>query len=99
MEYIDAKKIRSEVERVKESECASPILVCDDILTFIEYLQDEQPEVDLEKEIDDYVNNHFSEGYDGILISDANSTELNLLDVSAIARHFFELGLKARKED
>lgn len=44
MKYIDAEKLRSEVERVKESECASPILVCDDILTFIEYLQEEQTE-------------------------------------------------------
>lgn len=51
MEYIDAKKLRSEVERIKESECASPILVCDDILMFIDYLQQEQPnEDDLKRE-------------------------------------------------
>ena len=42
MKYIDAEKLRSEVERVKETECASPILVCDDILTFIDYLLEEQ---------------------------------------------------------
>ena len=53
--------------------------------------------VDLEKEIDDYVNEHFSECDDGVLVSDANSTELTLLDVTSIARHFFELGLKAQK--
>lgn len=42
MEYIDAEKLRSEVERVKETGCASPILVCDDILMFIDYLKEEQ---------------------------------------------------------
>lgn len=47
--YIDADKIRSEVERIQETGCASPISVCNDILSFIDFLQQEQPEVDLEK--------------------------------------------------
>ena len=51
--------------------------------------------VDLEMEIDGYINEHFSECDDGVLISDANSTELTLLDVASIARHFFELGMTA----
>ena len=42
MKYIDAEKIRSEVERIKEANCASPISVCNDILSFIDYLQQEQ---------------------------------------------------------
>ena len=54
MKYIDAEKIRSEVERIKEAGCASPISVCNDILSFIDFLQQEQPEVDLEKEMDKY---------------------------------------------
>lgn len=62
---------------------------------FIENL--EVKEVDLEREIDDYINEHFSECDDGVLISDANSTELTLLDATSIARHFFELGLKLYK--
>lgn len=57
----------------------------------------EVKEVDLEREIDDYINEHFSECDDGVLISDANSTELTLLDVTSIARHFFELGVKVQK--
>ena len=57
-----------------------------------------QPEVDLEKEIDDYIASNFSEAADGILLSDANRTELQITDVSQIARHFYELGLNARKK-
>ena len=43
---------------------------------------------DLEKEIDDYTNSNFSECEDGVLISDAYSMELTLLDVAPMARHF-----------
>lgn len=60
---------------------------------------DEQLEVDLEKEIDDYIAFNFSEAADGILLSDANGTELQITDVSQIARHFYKLGLNARKKD
>lgn len=42
MKYIDAEKIRSEVERIKETGCESPISVCNDILSFIDYLQQEK---------------------------------------------------------
>lgn len=42
MNYIDAKKLRAEVERIKESGCESPISVCNDILSFIDTLQQEQ---------------------------------------------------------
>lgn len=42
MKYIEAEKIRSEVERLKEMGCESPILVCNDILSFIDFLQHEQ---------------------------------------------------------
>ena len=40
--YIDADKIRSEVERIQETGCESPISVCNDILSFIDFLQHEQ---------------------------------------------------------
>ncbi len=44
--YIDADKLRSEVERIKKTDCESPISVCNDILSFIDFLQEEQQEVD-----------------------------------------------------
>ena len=43
---------------------------------------------DLEKEIDDYTNSNFSECEDGVLLSDAYSMELTLLDVAPMARYF-----------
>ena len=69
--------------------------VCyNEILSFLNTL--EVKEVDLEKEIDDYTNSNFSECYDGVLLSDASSMELTLLDVAPMARYFFELGLNAK---
>lgn len=59
----------------------------------------EQPEIDLEKEIDNYIADNFSEAHDGVLLSDASGTELMITDISLIARHFYELGLNARKEE
>lgn len=53
-------------------------------------------DVDLKEEIDDYVNEYFSECDDGVLISDANSRELTLLDITPLAKHFFELGLSSQ---
>ena len=49
--------------------------------------EQEQPKVDLEKEIDSF----FSESY--------FETAINFDDAVDIARHFYELGLNARKED
>lgn len=56
-------------------------------------------EVDLEKEVDDYVNEYFSKCDDGVLISDANSMELTLLDITPLAKHFFKLGLKTKNNN
>lgn len=58
MEYIDANKLRSEVERIKETGCESPILVCDDILTFIDYLLEEE-----HLDVDKIKNEWWNKGY------------------------------------
>lgn len=60
---------------------------------------DEPPAVDLEKEIDNYVADNFSEAHDGVLLSDASGMELAITDIAPMARHFYELGLNARKEE
>ena len=97
-QYIDKDIVKAEIEGLKRNtftnfdegvNAAAQIL-----LDFLDAL--EVKEVDLEKEIDDYMNEHFSECADGVLISDANSTELTLLDATSIARHFYELGLKGQ---
>ena len=67
------------------------------ILDFIDTL--EVKEVDLENIIDTYINNHYSEGCDGGMISDANRNigGVTYFDLMDIAKHFYELGLKAQK--
>ena len=106
MEYIDAKKLRSEVERIKETGCESPILVCDDILSFIDYLEEEQPDVDLDldKELDRYFGVYRKDGktYD---IEDGEECVdwkemFDPYNTFFFAEHFIELGkLKAKKEE
>lgn len=65
-----------------------------DILSYIESL--EVKEVDLDNEKDAYICNHFSEGSDGGMISDAYREigGVTYFDLSNIAEYFFELGLK-----
>lgn len=58
----------------------------------------EQQEIDLEKEIDDYIADNFSEAHDGVLLSDASGTELMITDISLMARHFWNKGYNAGKE-
>ena len=50
-----------------------------------------QPEVDLEKEIKDTCR--------GYRINDYHEQELGKHDIENIARHFYELGLNAKKKD
>ena len=86
MKYIDAEKLIAEIERRKKQDVTfreRSILI--DIETAITSLQQEQPEVDLEKEITNYYQR-----IKGNSLEDAFCT---------IARHFYELGLNARNED
>ncbi len=95
--YIDKSALVAEIKRrIKEHH--SGYLVClKDILSFIDTL--EVKEVDLEKEIDFYINDNYSEGSDGGMISDShrNIGGVKYNDLAEIARYFFELGLKAQK--
>ena len=79
------------------------------VLRLIDSLQQEQPEVDLEKEIEDYAYSlpHSSTG-SSAYVSDKRlpiarqfgiKHDWSFDYVEDIARHFYELGLKARKED
>lgn len=64
-------------------------------LELIDSLQQEQPEVDLEKELDQWRHEHFAGERDGHYSGEylERNSQLDL------ARHFYELGLNARKED
>ena len=66
--------------------------MCDDLTRIITSLQQELPEVDLEKEIDALWNPRFNLGWD-----EKSLISVNRAGFENIARHFYELGLKARK--
>ena len=92
--YIDADKLITEINRRMNENCElaekTPMFAqraVEDygILAFIEALQQEQPEVDLEKEAVSFCFDN------GINISPGQAKN--------IVRHFYELGLKARKEE
>ena len=99
MKYIDAEKLIAEIKRRKEFEgwCAVGSdtadvyyargfrFACDFVLNTITSLQQEQLEVDLEKEIVEMIAKQ--------------PFIIRAKDQIAFARHFYELGLNARKED
>lgn len=101
--YIDVERLKAEIEDrrrefinkgeqdLHDAEVIrrSTISSCNDFLSLINSLQQEQPEVDLEKEIIRYYYANL-----GMIISPRNTKDI----VANIARHFYELGLKARKE-
>jgi len=53
----------------------------------------------LEKEIDSYIAMHFSEAYDGTLLSDATKAELSITDVAPMARYFYNLALQEIRQE
>lgn len=91
MKYIDAEKL---IAKVKELNLATKTY--EEQVTFnnalamvveiIDSLQQEQPEVDLENEID--------EKWDEFVSSEGERE-----DFTRIARYFYNLGLNARKEE
>lgn len=91
MKYIDSEKLIAEIERYKQGSAIArfdnagenadyfqgKVDLCDDLTHIITALQQEQPEVDLEKEIKNYLASKCAD-------DDEPS-------VSEIARHFYEL--------
>lgn len=101
--YIDADRLRAKIEKerknaldaYKASARAYDMGGADylaEVLLIIEQLKKEQPEVDLEEEIDKVWDNGLSDEFAG---------PHNNFDICArLARHFYELGkLNARKEE
>ena len=100
--YIDAEKLKAEIRIIQQSverrdvrfnqiekiRTGSMVEVCKCILNSIDSLQQEQPEVDLEKEYKEYVE-------DDPVFSKLTNRNVGLV----IARHFYELGLNSRKEE
>lgn len=107
MKYIDAGKLIAEIERriaayqknfdkadnkIAKLSTDGRIASLKEILPFIDSLQQEQPEVDLEKEFHRWLSNE-KEEWGGEI---PPYGEYGLFN---IARRFYELGLNARKEE
>lgn len=102
MKYIDADKLKAEIERLKEKYLLErwdsnydtiaaqyKVDAYNELLPLIKSLEKE-PEVNFEKEFAKFSNDPDAEDY---------AFPIDLADYKDFARHFYELGLKARKED
>ena len=57
----DKEKIRAEIERLKESGCASPIVICDTLLAFIDSMREEyKPKFNVGQTITDPTDSTFT---------------------------------------
>lgn len=110
MKYIPADKLIAEVERLKprlRKIGGKDVLVTTDsvykklnrIIDFARSLQKEQPEVDLEKAVKDYIKDNFTLTPEVLEIPEEERRySMWEDDMRAFAKHFYELGLNARKE-
>ena len=103
--YIDAEKLYTKVDALMvhyaevEEEMKDDVglsiyyqgkrKMCSEIIDIITSLQQEQPEVDLEKEWEEFED--WMESYN-------QSDYPTCYEPKQIARHFYELGLKAKEE-
>ena len=87
MKYIDAEKLIVEIERLRK-ECSSPISVCNDILSLIDELQQEQPVVEFENAYKSYMKSRKDD-------LSGNAVTVNMKDLT---RHFYELGQQNRSK-
>ena len=102
-QYINAEKLKAEIERrwkydqgfATEEETKAYQSCCEDIFSYIDSLQQEQLEVDLDKEIKKIWDKCIPED-EGMGVEIAN---IHIESFDIIARHFYELGLKAGKEE
>lgn len=91
MKYIDADKLKAEIEKRQEylgdHNCHSMASEYDWLLTMVQSLQQEQPEVGLNEEID-----RFLKSEESITYENAGSYKVAVKDPKKIARHFYKLG-------
>lgn len=102
MELIDKDAVIAEIEKCY-NECLKRAKITDSdywnakadaYRNVLAILNDtlEVKEVDLEKEIDNVWNPHFNLGWD-----DNSLVSINHKSFESIAKHFYELGIKAKK--
>lgn len=94
---VKVKKHPDEFGSIEQCLAAAEIEALNLTLDCIKELQQEQPEVDIAKEIEEYFKGWFVDEDLGLVKSDSWSCIVK--DVKEVARHFYELGLKAKKEE
>ena len=106
--YIDVEKLVAELTKMQftlnaayrkpqsDNIVRAISLEYDDILSLVDSLQQEQPEVDLDEEIIAYIERHFHIRYDETL--EVGNDPLTTTDFEEIARYFYELGFDTRKD-
>ena len=108
--YIDADKLLAEIEiirhslehrdvrfdQIKQIQTDTMSEFCKMMKETIDSLQQEQPEVDLEKEIEFAIPQPYSFLELGTFNAESVYSREQMV---AFARHFYELGLNARKEE
>ena len=97
MKYIDAEKLKERIKKLDMESCISEewsgfYYAIDSVLEVIDSLQQEQPEVGLEKETNRWWKEHLHLNPENKLWMDAHQSVV-------FARHFYELGLKAKEEN
>lgn len=110
MKLIDKDKIIAEIERLRKedgnpyfpSETADKYyargvhFTCDGLVNFLNTL--EVKEVDLEKELNKFIEQQKAYVKDDRVVEYDNGDTFNhIYDLEDVAKHFFELGLKAQK--
>ena len=109
-QYINAEKLKAKINEVRQdwlgdstglevaeegAALGAAESILDSIDDIIDSLQQEQPEVDLDKEIKKIWDKCIPED-EGMGVEIAN---IHIESFDIIARHFYELGLKAGKEE
>lgn len=106
MKNIDADLLRNEVKRFEKASHKSALGCADsetrkfhegkdfayqNVGILIDSLQQEQPEMDLEQEIDNVIAD-----YSFVKTIDSGGFKTTVLDYAKIARHFYELGKNSK---
>lgn len=95
--YIDAEKLKAHIQHLIKKDNYE-LFDVPELLSFIDSLQQEQPEVDLEKEIDTFFEG-WTDSPDYSQAINAEGECVSTDEIIEIARQFFNLGLNARREE
>ena len=110
--YIDKSDLLAEIEKIMNEQqeiCKADVAlgknpdsknieVIYQFQQFIKFLDTlEVKEVDLDSDIRTYLTNNFNIYEDGVLQSKKSGLPLSTYDIIKGAKHFFELGLQAKK--